>query len=63
MEDRLSKDTIKAVMRAMGRRGGKKRAENLSPEELSAIGKRAVESRIRKLGQTPGGKRRAKKTK
>jgi hypothetical protein len=34
---------------ALGSKGGKKRAANLTPEQLSAIGKKAVKARIKKL--------------
>jgi hypothetical protein len=39
---------------ALGRRGGKKRAENLSPEELSEQGRRAVAARWEKAKKKAG---------
>jgi hypothetical protein len=41
----MTKKEISEVMRAMGRRGGKARAAKLTPEELSAQGKKASQAR------------------
>jgi hypothetical protein len=41
------------VAAAMGRKGGRQRAKNLSAEELSAQGRKAVLARWGKLAETP----------
>lgn len=37
----MKKETISKVMAAMGKRGGKARAQNLTAQQLSEIGKKA----------------------
>jgi hypothetical protein len=65
----MDKNTISEVMRAMGSRGGKvggrKRMDALSPEERTALAKKAVAAREAKRSKagTPRSKKAAAKKK
>lgn len=46
-----SKAVMGAYFRALGKKGGKARAESLTPERRSEIARNAAAARKRKLGQ------------
>ena len=47
-EEEIERDDKNAAAKELGRKGGKKRAANLSPERRAEIAKKAAESRWRK---------------
>jgi len=51
MAEKKAKKNAAAV--ALGRRGGKKRAANLSPEQLSEQGRKAVQARWKATKKEP----------
>jgi len=55
---------IREFFRRQGSIGGKRRNAQLSPEERSAVGRKAAQARwAKEREQTPGAKRTRKKTK
>ena len=48
MSRRLTREELKDAARVFGREGGKARAKNLSPEERSAIARKAGQARWQK---------------
>lgn len=53
--------TLSEIAKLLGAKGGKARAKNLTKEQQSAIGRKAVEARILKMGQKRKGEVKIKK--
>lgn len=59
----MKEKIISAVMRAMGRKGGKRRMETMTPEERTAVAKKGGAARAAKATPKVGSGRRQPKLK